>query len=353
MNVFLTGATGYIGQHVALALAEAGHQVRALVRSPEKAGLIAHPNVTHVKGDLEDLSALVTGMADCEAVFHLAAYARVWAPDPATYRRINASGTENVLEAAVQNQVKRVVVTSSAGVFGPSGEDPVSEASQRKTPFFNEYERTKHISEGICQAYARKGLEVVVVSPSRVYGPGLGSESNPVTRMIDLYVHGSWRWIPGDGQGKGNYVFIDDVVNGHLLAYERGKPGEIYLLGGENVSYATFFQKVRKISGVHKKFIHVPLSFLLVLGNLMLTWTKITGRAPLVTPAWVRKYLYHWEISSQKAITELGYSITPLGEGIALTIDWLKKNDRKQGLHPDHGRQFRHRQGVGTKMRLS
>jgi NAD+-dependent farnesol dehydrogenase len=353
MNVFLTGATGYIGQHLAFALAQAGHQVQALVRSPEKANLIQHPNITLTKGEVEDAAALEKAMAGCKAVFHLAAYARVWAPDPGTYHRINVTGTENVLKAALANKVKRVVVTSTAGVFGPSGKFPVTEEQQREVPFFNEYEETKRISEEICQAYARKGLEVVVVNPSRVYGPGLGTESNPVTRMIDLYVHGSWRWIPGDGQGIGNYVYIDDVVNGHLLAYERGRSGEIYLLGGENASYDTFFQKVREISGIQRSFVRVPLRFLLLLGNLMVAWTKITGRPPLITPAWVRKYLYHWEVSSQKAIKELGYSITPLAEGIAQTIDWLKKNDRKQGLHPDHGRQFRHRQGVGTKMRLS
>jgi nucleoside-diphosphate-sugar epimerase len=325
MMVFITGATGYIGQHLALTLANAGHQVKALVRSPEKAKAIEHPNITFIKGSLKDLAALEAGTSGADAVFHLAAYARVWAADPHTYEKINVKGTENVLQAALKNQVKKVVVTSTAGVMGPSGETAVAENTQRQVPFFNEYEETKHRSEQICREYARHGLEVVVVNPSRVYGPGLGSDSNPVTKLIDRFVHGGWRWVPGDGKGIGSYVYIDDVVTGHLLALEKGRSGEAYLLGGENASYTSFFAKLQKVSGVRKRLFHVPVGVLLLLSNGMVFWTRITRTPPLITPKWVRKYLYHWEVSSKKAINELGYSITPLEEGIARTIAWLKE----------------------------
>lgn len=352
MNVFITGATGYIGQRLALILAEEGHVVRALVRSADKAGLLEHPNISFISGSLEDTEALEKGSAGCDAIFHLAAYARVWAADPAVYAKINVEGTENVLKAALKNNVKRVVVTSTAGAVGPSGKAPVTEATAREVPFFNEYEETKRAAEAVCQAYARKGLEVMVVSPARVYGPGIGSESNPVTRMINLYVHGNWRWVPGDGQGLGSYVYVDDVVKGHLLAFEKGRPGEIYLLGGENASYTAFFKKLQKVSGVSKRFVHLPVGFLLLMSNLMMAWTKVTGKAPLITPKWIRKYLYHWEVSSQKAIKELGYSITPLEEGIARTIEWLKNNDEKTILHADHRRKFGNRQSTGQQMRV-
>lgn len=325
MKVFITGATGYIGQRLALNLADAGHQVRALVRSPAKAGTIQHPNISFIEGSLSDGPALEAGTAGTDAVFHLAAYARVWAADPATYENINVEGTENVLQAALNNKVKKVVVTSTAGVVGPSGRAPAAEDSERQAPFFNEYEETKHRSEQVCREYARRGLEVVVVSPARVYGPGLGSESNPVTKLIDRFVHGSWRWVPGDGKGIGSYAFIDDVVAGHLLALEKGRSGEVYLLGGENASYSNFFGKLQQVSGVRKRLIHVPLGVLLLLSNLMVLWARLTRKPPLITPKWVRKYLYDWEVSSQKAINELGYPVTSLEEGIAQTIVWLKE----------------------------
>ncbi|QCR23805.1 SDR family oxidoreductase [Pontibacter sp. SGAir0037] len=352
MKYFITGATGYIGQRLALLLAEAGHTVNALVRSPEKAQHLEHPNINFIKGTLADTDALESGSAGCYAIFHLAAYARVWAADPATYEQINVQGTENVLKAAVKNKVQRVVVTSTAGVFGPSGAEPVNEATERELPPFSEYEETKRTSELICQEYARNGLDVMVVNPSRVYGPGFGSESNAVTKMIRLYVQGSWRWIPGDGSGKGNYVYVDDVVRGHLLACEKGTPGEIYLLGGENASYDTFFEKLARLSGIRKRFIHLPLSVMLLTSKLMLLWTSITGKAPLITPKWVRKYLYHWEVSSQKAINELGYSITPLDEGIKRTLNWLNNEHEESTLHTYHGSQFGNRQSISEEMRL-
>jgi NAD+-dependent farnesol dehydrogenase len=352
MKAFLTGATGYIGQRLALRLAEDGHQVRALVRSPEKARLIQHPNISLVQGTLSDFAALVAGTAGCDVIFHMAAFARVWAPDPTVYTEINVEGTGRVLQAALQNQVKRVVVTSTAGVFGPSDGVPVQEAGERSVPFFNEYEETKRASEILCEDYAEKGLEVVVVNPSRVYGPGISSESNPITRMINLYVNGSWRWIPGDGNGIGNYVLVDDVVQGHLLAWEKGRPGERYLLGGENASYNAFFQKLQQVSGVKKRMVHVPVGVLLFMSNLMMAWTNITGKAPLITPKWVRKYLYHWELSSQKAADELGYSFTPLKEGISQTLEWLNRNERKTLLHPDHRGELGYRQGAGPEVRV-
>ncbi len=353
MKFFITGATGYIGQRLAITLAEAGHTVAALVRSPEKAKDISHPNITLVAGTLEDTEALEKGTTGCYGVFHLAAFARVWAPDPFTYDRVNVEGTENVLKAAIKSNVKRVVFTSTAGVFGPSGAGPVNEKTEREEPFFNEYEETKRTAELLCQEYVRKGLlEVMIVNPSRVYGPGLGSESNAVTRMIRMYIHGSWRWIPGDGTGIGNYVHVDDVVQGHLLACEKGQPGEIYLLGGENATYTDFFMMLQRISGIRKRFIHLPINVMLLASSLMVAWSKLSRKPPLITPKWVRKYLYNWEVSSDKAVNELGYSITPLEEGIAQTIEWLNKEHEKTTLHTHHRRQLGNRQSAGEKVRV-
>jgi short-subunit dehydrogenase len=327
---FITGATGFIGQKLAIKLASQGHQVLALIRTPEKKHLLQHPNIEFVEGSLNDLEALDKGVAGCDYIFHLAAFARVWNKSPQAYTKINVEGTENILKTALKHQIKKVVVTSTAGVFGPSEKVPVDENIDRKVPFFNEYEETKHQSENICREYAKKGLHVVVVSPSRVYGPGIISESNAVTKLVNLYINKGWRWLPGDGNGIGNYVFVDDVVDGHLKALDKGRSGQSYLLGGENASYKTFFQTLAKVSGVRKRMIKAPINVLLFISNCMMGYTKITGNPPLITPKWVKKYLYHWAVSSQKAEKELGYTITPLESGLKQTVEWLSQSNTQK-----------------------
>src|SRR5690606_32069897 len=155
-----------------------GHHLRVLLRS--NISEFNHDRVSVIVGDLSNREALARGMQSCEQVYHLAAYARVWATDPLHYHRVNVEGTRNVLEAARQNDVQKMVFTSTAGVFGPSENDtPVCEDTPRKQPFFNAYEFTKWKAEELCREFAEMhGLPIVIVNPSRVYGPGADTESN-------------------------------------------------------------------------------------------------------------------------------------------------------------------------------
>ncbi len=138
-----------------------------------------------------------------------------------------------------------------------------------------------------------------------------------------MYIAGKWKIKPGNGKSIGNYVFIDDVVDGLLLAMEKAKPGERYLLGGINVSYNAFFSMVNQLTGIERKLIPFPLPLMLFLSQIQLLMAKAFGKQPLITPPFVRKYNKHWIVSSAKAETELGYTITSLAEGIAKTINWL------------------------------
>ena len=326
MNILITGATGFIGTSLALKLAEKGHCVHALYRSEEKARAIAHPNVSLFKGDITDYHSVENAVRSCEVIFHLAAYARAWAKDVATFSRINVKGTANVLDAAQKEGVRKIVFTSTAGVLGPSNGELVTEETQRKTEFFNEYELTKALAEEKVLEYIHKGLEIVIVNPTRVYGPGILSGSNGVTKMIKLYSEGKFRWIPGNGESIGNYVYVDDVVEGHILALEKGRSGERYILGGCNVSFNGFFELLAKVSGQKLRMMKLSLPIMLGIAYLYSLRTKALGIPPLITSAWVKRYLYNWEISSVKALKQLNYQKTPLDEGFRKTLHWLKSN---------------------------
>ncbi len=330
MNCLITGANGFIGQRLAERLSSEGHKVRCLVRSPEKfSSLSSLPGVTSQIGDLDDAAALAVGVKGCDTVFHLAAFAKPWSKDRSLPHRINVTGTENMLKASLAAGVKRFVFTSSAAVIGPSpGVEPIDEDFPRTVPYFNEYEETKAEAEELVRSYNRDGLETIIVNPTRVYGPGALSESNAVTRMIKMYALGKWHIIPGDGKCVGNYVLVDDVVNGHIMAALRGRPGHRYALGGENLTFRQFFDILTELTGKRNWLVPLPVWMMVAAAKAMEWQASITGIPPVITAPWVKKYLNHWSLSSQKAMTELGYNITPFREGAKITLDWLKKEGK-------------------------
>lgn len=331
MHCFLTGANGFIGQRLAERVSAEGHAVRCLVRSEEKFRNLAHlPGVTAAIGNLDSPDFLQSAMSGCDTVFHLAAFAKPWTKDKNLPYHVNVTGTENMLKAALAAGVKRFVLTSSAAVIGPSpGVAPIDEEYPRRVPLFNEYEETKNAAEELARSYNRDGMKCVIVNPSRVYGPGPVNESNSVTRMINLYDKGLWRFNPGDGSCVGNYVFIDDVVTGHIQAALHGRPGERYILGGENLTFDQFFATLAGLTGKRRRLIHLPVGLMIAIARVMEWQAGFTGLAPLITAPWVKKYLNHWSISSRKAIDDLGYHITPFAEGAGKTLQWLREHYRK------------------------
>jgi nucleoside-diphosphate-sugar epimerase len=240
-NVLVTGATGFVGKQLALKLAGSGHKVHAMYRSESKIGELGHPNIRLFKGTLTDRASIDNAMKECDQVYHLAAFAAVWTRKPEEIYEQNVQGTANILESALKHGVKRVVHTSTAGIFGPSGEKPNSEDNPIAETHFVHYDRSKAGAEMTIKTYVRDGMDVIIVNPTRVYGPGKLGDSNGVTRMIRDYIKGKWHIIPGNGQSVGNYVYIDDVVEGHILAMEKGRTGERYLLGGSDLSFNEFF----------------------------------------------------------------------------------------------------------------
>jgi farnesol dehydrogenase len=324
MKVFVSGATGFIGIQLVKRLVLKGHEVHALYRSESKADLIRMPGVRLFKGDILDRESLEPALDGCEEVYHAAAFAGVWTRDRELVFRLNVDGALNVVESAGRQGVRRVVLTSTAGILGPSETDAVHESSPIPASFFTDYEASKFQLEQKLLGRTAGDPEVVIVNPTRVYGPGYLSESNGVTRMIRQYVQGKWRFIPGNGERSGNYVYVEDVVTGHLLAMKKGKPGERYVLGGENISYLQFFALVREASGVRIRLFQIPLWFMLAAAGLMEFISKISGRTPLIVPNLVRKFNHNWIVSSEKAIRDLGYQAMDARTGITKTVQWIK-----------------------------
>ncbi len=328
MNCFLTGSNGFIGTRLVEELSAGGHSVRCLVRSPDRfSKLSGLPGVTPVIGDLDAVNVIEAAARGCDTVFHMAAFAKPWSKDKSLPYRVNVTGTENVLRAAARAGVRRFVFTSSAAVIGPSpGVDPIDEEFSRTVPFFNEYEENKAVAEGIVRSFNRDGMECVIVNPPRVYGPGPVNESNAVTKMIRLYALGKWRIIPGDGTCVGNYVLVDDVVRGHILAAQKGKAGHRYILGGENLTFDRFFEVLAELTGRHRRMVRLPVGLMTAGAKIMEWQASVTGIPPMITAPWVKKYLNHWSLSNHNAMEDLGYNPASFKEGAGITLRWLMEN---------------------------
>lgn len=326
MHIFLTGATGYIGQKLALQLADEGHIIHALARCETSAkAILSHKNIRVFKGDILEKDSIKSASAGCEQVYHLAALASVWHPQKNIFYEVNVRGLANVLDACLENKIIDVLFTSSAAVAGHSVNGlPVSEYSNKNSRFETEYERTKLQAEELLKNYFEKGIRGIIVNPSRVYGPGLLTESNSASRLVQLYLNGHWHILPGDGKSMGNYAFIDDVVNGLILAMKKARPGERYLLGGENISFTDFFNLVDELAGCSFHLRKIPLQLMILAAHLQILQAKVTGKKPLISPPFVRKYNKNWMVDSGKAMEEIGYTITPLKTGLRKTIEWLQ-----------------------------
>ncbi|HZZ70721.1 MAG TPA: NAD-dependent epimerase/dehydratase family protein [Pirellulales bacterium] len=334
-TTFVTGATGFIGSKLVHELAQQGHRVRALSRQAQpkpvpglkQAGFdFQHPNIELVQGDIADRAALQRGMAGCTQVFHLAGYAKNWAPQRQTYWDTNVEGLRNICETAQRLKVSKVVWTSTMLTFGSTPPGMVGdEAMPRMRPdYLTDYEASKADGERLAQQFVESGLNVVIVNPGRVFGPGYLTEGNALAQIVDLYDRGRAPVLFNFGRNVGNYVYVDDVVQGHLGAMERGRSGEKYLLGGDNVSLKEFFRTIDRVSG--KRHWQIPLLkySALALAYLQQWRARWFGVYPQITPPWVRTFALEWAYSSAKAERELGYQPRSLEAGLRETYDWLR-----------------------------
>jgi nucleoside-diphosphate-sugar epimerase len=328
--IFVTGATGFLGNRLIRVLLERGHWVRALARPTSDPEPVNNERLQWVAGDLLDRESLRRGLDGCSRVYHLAACARHWARDPSLFYKVNVEGTRNVLEMAGQAGVRRIVFTSTIVVLGPAPPGVVGDEQRpRSEPrFLTEYEESKAMAEAEVLKMAAQGVPVVLVLPTRAYGPGKFTEGNAVSRMIDLYHRGRFPVLLNRGLNVGNYALADDLVQGHLLAMDKGRIGERYILGGENVSLKGLFDLVDELTGQSHLQVSLPPSLGLAYARLERLKASWLGLHPQITPGWVETFLRDWACSSAKAERELGYRITPLREGLRRTLEWLGQRAR-------------------------
>jgi len=323
MKILVTGASGYIGNNLAHTLAGLGQEVHALVRSDSAKKWLQHPGITIFSGDILQKGSLTAAMKGCQQVFHTAASVGVWKRDPSVFYNVNVEGTRNVLDAALQLGVERTVCTSTCGVIGPTVDKPMEENTPRNIDFQIDYDLSKKKGEDLVLQYARQGMNNVVVSPSKVYGPGNVSHSLTANAIINKFLRKRIAFIPSPGTYMVCFAFIDDIVNGHLLAMKKGTRGEKYILGGINISYHEFFNYIRTLSSGKGHIISLPKSVITGWARVQQMNHKLTGSPVRFTVKSVDHLFSNYTFSSEKARQDLGYTITPLEQGLKKTIHFL------------------------------
>lgn len=319
----VTGATGFIGRHVARLLAAAGEPLRLLVRRPDALAPEVRSRAEVVVGDLRDREAVRRAAEGVRRAVHLAAVARAWLPDPGIFEAVNVRAVGELLEALDGAGARRIVHASTILTLPPERPAPVDGEAARPTP----YERSKAAGERLVEAWNRPGREAVIVHPTRVYGPGPLNDANGVTLAASLYLRGRLRARIADGEVRGNYVHVEDVARGACLALERGRPGEHYVLGGpDDLSFRGFLDLVAELSGVRRAVVPLPPSAALLAGRLGEAWGRLGGE-PSLTRGWVRVFLEDRPADIGPARRDLGYEPRPLREGLAGTLAWLPQDE--------------------------
>jgi farnesol dehydrogenase len=334
-NVLVTGASGFIGARLVWELVQRGHVVHALTHrsnlEPPPGFLPAdrpdfnHPNICRFTGDITDADSLRRAMTGCSQVYHLAGYAKNWARDPKTYLDINVDGLRQVCLVARELGIERIVWTSTMLTFGPTIRGQIGDESMQRNFSYSltQYEASKLEAEYLAAELVKQGLPLVTANPGRVFGPGHLNEGNSASLLIDMYDRGRVLFLLGGGRNVGNWVLVDDVVRGLVLAMERGRIGEKYLLGGENVSLKQFFRLVNQVSGKGHFQITIRRPAVMTYAWLLKQRALWFGAYPQITPDWVRVFLTEWVFSPAKAQRELGYTITPMDEAVRKTYEWL------------------------------
>ena len=323
MKALVTGATGFVGAAVARALSIARWQVRVLVRAGSDRGNLQRLAVEVVEGDLADLGSLERALEGCSGLFHVAADYRLGARDPKPLYRTNVEGTRNILNAARTAGVGRIVYTSSVATIGiPSDGSPGDE----RTPvtlsnMIGHYKRSKYLAEEVVRDAARMGMSVVIVNPSTPVGPG-DIKPTPTGRLVLDAASGR---MPAYVDTGLNIVHVDDVAAGHLLAFERGRAGERYILGGEDMTLQTILAQIARLVGRTPPRVRLPYAAVLPVAYLAEAFARLSGRSGRVTLEGVRMSRKRMFFSSGKAVSELGYRWRPPLEAFEDAVRWFRE----------------------------
>ncbi|HEX9156611.1 MAG TPA: hopanoid-associated sugar epimerase [Syntrophales bacterium] len=326
MKTLITGATGFVGSAVVRQLIKAGHSVRSLVRPRSDLRNLAGLPVETVTGDLTDRPSLDRALVGCSTLFHVAADYRLWVPRPKEIYEANVTGTRNIMLAAAQAGVSRIVYTSSVATLGFTHD---GSPADENTPVFladmvGDYKRSKFLAEAEVKRLAEEeGLPEVIVNPSTPVGPR-DIKPTPTGRIIVDAVSGR---MPAYVDTGLNLVHVDDVGIGHLLALEHGKIGERYVLGAANLTLKEILTEIAGITGQRPPRVRLPHNLVLPIAYLCEAWARLTGgNEPRVTLVGVRLAKKRMFFSAGKAERVLGFHPRPIKEALVDAVDWFQKN---------------------------
>jgi dihydroflavonol-4-reductase len=333
MKVFVTGSTGFVGSHVAKALAQEGAHLHLLVRKNSNmanlSGMHAPPSLATFTGDLLDPESLRPGIRGCDYVFHVAADYRLWVRDPRQMYAANVDGTRELLRICREEGVKRVIYTSSVATMGFQSDGTIVDEN---TPvslddMVGHYKRSKFLAEQEALRAAYDGQQVIILNPTTPIGPG-DIKPTPTGRIIVDFLN---RKFPAYVDTGLNLVDVSEVAQAHLLALTRGTPGQRYILGGENLTLKQILDKMSAITGIPSPTTKVPHWVALAFAFFDETITgRIFGKEPRATVEAVRMGRKKMFASSARAVRELGFRQVPVYSALRAAIDWF----RAQGYAP-------------------
>lgn len=314
MRYAMTGATGFLGGELARQLLSSGHDVVALVRDPAKATALRDQGMRLVTGDLDDVAALDRLLEGADGFFHVAGWYKHGRREHDTLRRVNVTGTRNALEAASRAGV-RTVYTSSTAINSDTGGRVPDETYVHSGPWMNEYDRTKAEAHRVAEGYAERGLPLVIVMPSVIYGPGdTGSTLGQLTRQI---IRG--RRVVGPKEGASSWVHVADAARGHVLAMEKGGVGESYMLTGERAAHGEILALVAEEAGTRRPLL-LPNRLVRRVAAMTAPVERVVPIPQTLTADAARAGMATYFGDATKAERELGWSSRPLRAGIVETV---------------------------------
>ena len=322
MRVFITGATGFVGSHVARSYAAGGAQLRLLTRQTSRLDSLAGLNAETVVGDLREPEKLRSALAGCDVLVHVAADYRLWVRDPEEMYAANVDGTRDLLRLAHEVGVGRVVYTSSVATMGFKADGTIvnEDTPVSLTDMIGHYKRSKFLAEQEAIKAARAGQHVMILNPTTPIGPG-DVKPTPTGRIIVDFLNKKFPAYVDTGL---NLVDVDEVARMHLVALERGAPGERYILGGENLTLKQILDRMSSITGLPSPTMKVPHGVAMAFAFFDETFTgKVRGKEPRATVEAVRMGKKMMFASSAKAERELGFQVLPIYPALRAAIEWF------------------------------
>jgi dihydroflavonol-4-reductase len=316
----VTGASGFVGSHVVRVLVARGERVRVLARPTSRLEAVSGLGVERLTGDLREPASLISALKGAQRVFHVAADYRLWSRNPQEIYENNVEGTRNLLSAAQAAGVEHVVYTSTVGTIAVPrpGPLPDEQTVARLDEMIGHYKRSKFLAEQEAARAAREGLPVVIVNPTTPVGPG-DWKPTPTGRMIVDFLNGR---TPAYVDSGLNIVGVEDVAEGHWLAAERGRTGERYLLGGENMTLREIFAVLARVSGRRAPRLKLPHALALAAGYADAAISRIGGRAPRIPLEGVRMARHKMFVDCSRAVRELGFRPAPAESALERTARW-------------------------------